>query len=172
MCRSVPIRELVGALTLKSFLSLHALQIWGELGRQYGMSVVNFYRICAENVRRASGFDVFFYSTKRSTNVANAPAIAAATITRHIGCARSVISPMAMAAKARTATPLPTSDQLRGNTGQSMFSAWSAPVMLCNRFHDAKPKKVLTEETMKRWCSLDQVHRYEKMRASKAETDA
>jgi len=37
-----------------------------------------------------------------------------------------------------------------GNTCQSVFSAWSAAVVLCNTFHAVKPKKVLTEETANR----------------------
>jgi len=55
-----------------------------------------------------------------------------------------------MTVATKAITPLPTSDQLTGKIGQSIFSAWSAPVAFCTKFHAVKPRNVLNEETANR----------------------
>ncbi len=73
----------------------------------------------------------------------------AATI-RHANSLRSIIRPRVMTVATKAATPLPTSDQLNGKIGQSIFSARSAPVLLCRIFHAVKPRNVARAETRNR----------------------
>jgi len=89
-------------------------------------------------------------STKRSTSVESNPAIPAAATTREADSFLSVNRPRAMTVATKATTPLPTSDQLIGKTGQSIFNTESAPVAFCNRFHAVKPRNVLKEETANR----------------------
>ena len=55
-----------------------------------------------------------------------------------------------MAVAAKAIRPLPTSDQLIGRIGQSIFNDWSAPVAFCTKFHAVKPRKVVREDTADR----------------------
>jgi hypothetical protein len=61
--------------------------------------------------------------TNRSTSIAKSPAMPDVATIRHANSLRSTIKPSVMTVAAKAETPLPTSDQLNGKTGQSIFSA-------------------------------------------------
>jgi hypothetical protein len=69
---------------------------------------------------------------------------------RHAKSPRSTIRPNVITVATKAATPLPTSDQLNGKIGQSIFSERSAPVLLCRIFHATKPRNVVRAEIRNR----------------------